>query len=471
MTSAKNDLKGLLWRSSSWTITFVVGLGIAVDLLVYSVVIPVMPFQLERLGFSNVAARTGWLLFAYATTIPIAMISERYKARQIPLILGLVILIASQVVLMEAHNFAVMCVARVLQGLGSSMVWVVGLALLCDSSPPSIIGLQIGLAMCGLSVGLAIGPPAGGLLYTHYGYRGPFIFGIAASVLDLLGRLIIIERKTALLYGVDPAADSRTVSTTRSNATVTDYDDNSSGEGSGTNIQESSKELTILPSGPSKSLSLFVVIARLSKSPRALVSLLIILIYGIVYSGQEPTIPLHLQQTWNLNSRAVGLVFIAAVVPTLFSSPLAGYLADRRGTEWITVSALLLALPWWIIITIQGPLALFISAFAIESFFTSAIISPVTAELAAVSRGMEGVGYGHVYGAFNFVYGIGTSVGPIIGGQIYDHVGRGWLVLCVLAMSLLALSLLLAFCFIGGNPLIKRLRRRLQITSLHDHTS
>lgn len=58
------------------------------------------------------------------------MISERYKARQVPLILGLVILVASQVMLMEAPNFIVMCIARVLQGLGSSMVWVVGLALL-----------------------------------------------------------------------------------------------------------------------------------------------------------------------------------------------------------------------------------------------------------------------------------------------------------------------------------------------------
>lgn len=65
-----------------------------------------------------------------SATIPIAMFSEHYKARQIPLIMGLVILIGSQVMLMEAPNYAVMCLARVLQGVGSSVVWVVGLALL-----------------------------------------------------------------------------------------------------------------------------------------------------------------------------------------------------------------------------------------------------------------------------------------------------------------------------------------------------
>jgi len=39
--------------------------GIATDMLVYSIVIPVFPFQLERLGYSNVSSLVGWLLFAY----------------------------------------------------------------------------------------------------------------------------------------------------------------------------------------------------------------------------------------------------------------------------------------------------------------------------------------------------------------------------------------------------------------------
>ena len=58
------------------------------------------------------------------------MLSERYTARRWPLILGFVMLIASQIMFMEAPNYAVMCVARVLQGIASSIVWVVGLALL-----------------------------------------------------------------------------------------------------------------------------------------------------------------------------------------------------------------------------------------------------------------------------------------------------------------------------------------------------
>lgn len=58
------------------------------------------------------------------------MYSERYDARKLPLIIGLIILLGSQIMLMEAPIYLVMCIARVLQGIGSSMVWVVGLALL-----------------------------------------------------------------------------------------------------------------------------------------------------------------------------------------------------------------------------------------------------------------------------------------------------------------------------------------------------
>lgn len=46
---------------------------------------------------------------------------------------GLLALIGSQVMFMEAPTYTVMCVARVLQGTSSSVVWVVGLAFLCVS--------------------------------------------------------------------------------------------------------------------------------------------------------------------------------------------------------------------------------------------------------------------------------------------------------------------------------------------------
>ena len=63
-------------------------------------------------------------------TVFVSMMAETYKTRQIPLLVGNGILIGSQIMFMEAPTYWVMCLARALQGIGSTMVWVVGLALM-----------------------------------------------------------------------------------------------------------------------------------------------------------------------------------------------------------------------------------------------------------------------------------------------------------------------------------------------------
>jgi MFS transporter, DHA1 family, solute carrier family 18 (vesicular amine transporter), member 1/2 len=55
-----------------------------------------------------------------------------------------------------------------------------------------------------------IGPTAGGGIYQHFGWRGPFIFGIVGTLIDFVGRLLVIERTDALVYGYDPAAAKST---------------------------------------------------------------------------------------------------------------------------------------------------------------------------------------------------------------------------------------------------------------------
>jgi hypothetical protein len=51
-----------------------------------------------------------------------------------------------------------------------------------------------------------VGPPVGGALFNRFGIRGPCIFGIMVISVDLIGRLLLIERREALALGFDPAA-------------------------------------------------------------------------------------------------------------------------------------------------------------------------------------------------------------------------------------------------------------------------
>ncbi|KAF8592002.1 MFS general substrate transporter [Ramaria rubella] len=580
---------GLEWRSSVWFVTLVVGFGVATDLFSYAVIIPVIPFRLEALGYGDASARTGWLLFAYSgglavSTPPIAWFSERYNARRIPLLIGLFTLIGAQVMFMLAPFYWLMALARIIQGVSSTFVWTVGLALLCDTTPEARIGQQLGLAMAGLSAGVVLAPPIGGALYQRLGFNAPFIFSIGIVLFDLMGRLLVIERKDALRWGVDPAAPIKAIESDQSrtvqgddleildktltpptpsddafgglerkmitlggsprdaafgelseadtrvcsseqhdndNAAFTivptakqmELDSRSStlSEGVGSPVVffdshgklivvnpqtvASSLDETLKVACPSHlqpslekdehsslprlvnsgvetnrvpeeapRLTSMQVLSAMCHSRRALAAFTNTLIYGVTYSSQEPTLPLRLQDPYGMSSLKVGLVYIASSVPTLLSGPLAGWLSDRKGTGLITIICLLLAIPWFIVMAIHGPLALLIVGVVVSNFFISAVVAPLTAELAAVTRELPGVGYSHVYGAFNLAYGIGSAIGPILGGQLYDHVTNGWTAVVGLAGGLMLLATTVAFFFTDEIPVAQRLlglRRRL----------
>ncbi|KAH9945594.1 MFS general substrate transporter [Amylocystis lapponica] len=481
---------GLKWRSSVWFIT--TG-SIATDLLIYSVIIPVLPFQLEHLGYRGVSGLVGWLLFAYSAglvifTPPIAYLSEHYNMRWAPLISGLVALVCSEILLMEAPKFWVMVIARIIQGISSSVVWIVGLALLCDTVPEKYVGRQLGFAMAGLSIGFLVGPPVSGALYDKFGFRGPFIFGIGVTLVDLIGRLLIIERKTALRWGIDPAATaSKDIETPQEDAAdVSDDTPRGSvgGENSNAPTSNTSRPSTLCSSRPADvhqvkdaekalseaspgggckdvtaqpQLSLMTLLVTMVKSPRACSVFICTLSYG--YS--RTSLPLHLQKVWHLTSSKVGLVYIASVVPGLFSSVLSGLLVDNIGPAWVAVLCLIFAFPWSVLLIVQRSLVLFIVCFGIMNFFLSGAISPITAELAAATKGLDGVGYAHVYGAFNLAYGLGSALGPIIGSQIYEHVPRrGWMALCLLATGTIVICLVLVMAFFEETPMFVRAWRK-----------
>lgn len=502
---------GLRWRSSVWFVTAVISFGIATDLLVYSSIIPVIPFQLQHLHYNGVSALTGWLLFAYSvglvgSTIPIAIYAEGWTSRQMPLLIGQLALIGSQILLMLAPNYALMAIARVFQGVSSSVIWVVGLALLVDTTPEHKVGKQLGIAMTGLSFGLLVGSPVGGALYSKWGYHAPFIFGILCAVLDLVARLFIIERHDAIKWGVDPWGSTppppKNASAVTLDVTLKSpppiFDSASVLTITESRLESQTRPLShIRPLSHMRPLSymppfqftplavaeaprrwslagrahasevtlvrkpasLVFVLRSLMRSHRAIAALTMSLVYGIVNSMQEPTLPLRLEAVWNYKSAQVGLVYLASFIPALISSPLAGWLSDRRGNDYIVFICLVLTIPWWILLVIRSSVVLFIMSFALQSFFVGGVVPPVTSELAAVSRNLPNVGYSHVYGAFNLAFGIGTAVGPVIGGQIYSQIKNGWTILCFIAVALVAMCAVVAFCYTGPTPLLAKFIR------------
>jgi MFS family permease len=72
------------------------------------------------------------------------------------------------------------------------------------------------------------------------------------------------------------------------------------------------------------------------------------------------------------------LLSVAAIVPTFFCSPFAGWLADRFGTEATVAPLLLLSVPWYLLLILKSSLAGFIAFLAISSGFLAMVVAPIS---------------------------------------------------------------------------------------------
>ncbi|CCM06621.1 uncharacterized protein FIBRA_08901 [Fibroporia radiculosa] len=459
----------------------VLWLGILSDWTVYSVIVPVIPFQIERMGYSDVSGLTGWLLFAFSIgtvvlTPPIAILSERYRNRQVPLICGQLGIIAAQILFMESPTYWPMIIARILQGFSSSVVWVVGLALVCDTIHENSIGRHFGLAMSGAALGTVIGPPVSGALYTAYGFRAPFIFGIIFSAVDLVGRLLVIERKHALRWGIDPAAlpaqeadaekEGETSVPSSGEKNDKDNDDDQSSTPQSSDIvtleQKDAEAIAVLPTSLEKhrELSLLETANKLMRSRRALATCACALLYAIVLALQEPVLPLHMQAIWNYDSTKVGLVYMGFILPGMISSIIGGWLVDKRGPAIVGAIAVAFSMPWFGLLILDKSAGLFIAMFALSSLGFTSLLTVINTELSSATRMLEGVGFAHTYGVQNMANGLGSAVGPIISGQLYDHLGDGWTVVSALLVAIAGIATVIIVCCFEEETLLSRMRRQ-----------
>jgi len=144
---------GLRWRSNTFFIISTVGIGMFTDMFLYGLIVPVLPFMLEERVHtpkSQIQSYVSTLLAVYAAASMVAspvsgiLADKLSSSRQLPFLLGLIILALATVLLAVGQSIAVLTIARLLQGASSGVVWTVGLALLVETVGPENLGKAIG---------------------------------------------------------------------------------------------------------------------------------------------------------------------------------------------------------------------------------------------------------------------------------------------------------------------------------------
>ncbi len=367
---------GLARRSSRAAITVGVCLATFIDLVAYSIAVPVLPDLATRLGASP--TMIGMLFGSFgltlmAVSIPMGRISDRL-GRKVPMVVGMATLALATLLFAFVRGLPGLFIARLIQGAADGVTWVVGLALIADLYPSAERGRIMGIVMACTSFGFTIGPSVGGWLYELGGMTLPFTaVAIAAAANGVL---------MAVLKLPMPAPDS-----------------------------EPASFRTVLGVP-----AVFTCIVAAIAGSATLTML-------------EPVLPLVFESRLGLGPARVGLLFGLASFLSIVVHPIYGRLSDAYGGRRVTAVGLLasacllplMPLAW-------HPASAAIVMLALWAAL-SMIVTPSLAFIAdaATAAGLES--FGVVYGAYNVAWAVGMLGGPALGGFLLESVGFGLLTL------------------------------------------
>ena len=430
-------------RSSTWFITSTVCTAIFTDIFLYAVIVPVFPFSLvDRIGVNgnDVQHWLSVLLSVYGAALLVAApifgwLSDRIELRQAPLLAGMIVLGGSTVMLCLAKNLPLLIVGRILQGASAGVVWVVGLALLADTVGKENAGQAMGFVAMAYSIAALLAPLLGGIVYERAGYYAVFAMAFGMIALDIVLRLLLIEKKAAKkwLEGEEVPMERPESVQVQHNAvketdTPTADSDSAIPEDTFSPLNQSTSKIT-------KSLPPMLI---LLKSRRMQATFWASTIDAMILTSFDTTLPLFVEETFHWTSLGAGLIFLALLCPS-FVQPIYGHAIDKYGARWPAGIGLLICVPPFVCLRFVThdslpQKVLLCALLAIIGLGVSLTLAATMAEFTYIAAEKErrqpgsmgrGGAYAQSYSLFNVSWALGSLVGAYWAGGIRQAAGFG----------------------------------------------
>ncbi|CAO3677707.1 unnamed protein product [Rhizopus stolonifer] len=377
------------YRSCPTFVFLTAATGLFTSTFIHSILFPLAPFIVARVrhldNTSNIeltSRDTGLLVALYAVGLLVGSplfgwLGDKIKQRRIPMLLGTGASISANILFMFSLNYPMLLIARLMQGVSNACVWTMCLCLIADNWPKEQLGSQMGKLVGFYPLGMMVGLPAGGVLYSKLGYEAPFIASVILCGIDFFMRLVVIEK---------------------TDGTVN------------TESEDTAKEVT------SKKR---VTWLKLLKQKRLIVSLMLSTIVATVMSAFEPTLSMRLVQEWGFDPAGCSLILLAYMIPSIAASWVWGKMCDKMGTKLVAILALFFATPSCIVIGVPNHLTgsfwLIIPGLIFGGITIAGCQAPVFPEIAKVvdaenDESSTSDGIAKSYSLFNAAYGIGTRL-------------------------------------------------------------
>ncbi len=125
---------------------------------------------------------TAYLLAAAVFSVPFGRIADIHGMKKI-FTYGIIIFTVATFLCAVSPSIISLIIFRILQGVGSAMIFVTGLAIITSVYPKNQRGKAIGINIASVYIGLSMGPVLGGLLTQYFGWRSIFLVVIPLGIL------------------------------------------------------------------------------------------------------------------------------------------------------------------------------------------------------------------------------------------------------------------------------------------------
>ncbi|MDW7732806.1 MAG: MFS transporter [Methanolobus sp.] len=182
-------------------------------------------FNMDAIALSWVA--TAYLLSSAVFLVPFGKLADIHGRKRI-FLYGIMVFSFASLLMTMVPSTGMLIGLRMVQGMGSAMIFGTGVAILTSVFPPGERGTALGIYITAVYIGLSSGPFLGGILTQYFGWRSIFLvnvpIGIIAIILilwklkgewaecrgerfDLIGSVIYGASVIAVMYGFSVLPD------------------------------------------------------------------------------------------------------------------------------------------------------------------------------------------------------------------------------------------------------------------------
>jgi len=292
-----------------------------------------------------------WIVLSYlltttSTLLIMGRLSDLWGRRQM-YITGFAVFVLGSLLCGLAWSLWSLVFFRIVQGLGASMIFAIGPAIISDTFAPQERGRALGLMGAIVAAGTSAGPVIGGLLLGRFGWSSIFFVNVPIG-------LIGIWRAWSVLP-LSPAMPRRKFDLPGAGLFLVGVTTLLAGLDFGPEPQYGWNHPLVLSLLISGGVLLLIFLWWESRVPEPMLRLqlfqirpysaaVLAALCGFIALGANLyIIPFFLQQLLGYPPEQAGLILLAGPLTLSIVAPVGGFLSDKIGARWIASSGLLIA--------------------------------------------------------------------------------------------------------------------------------